>query len=54
LTGIFAEKKISTMAGGLEINGGWVEQNVNIIKFRFLNLFLTYFLKYLSPSGYSL
>jgi hypothetical protein len=27
LTGIFAEKDISSMAGGKEINGGWVEQN---------------------------
>jgi len=31
LTGIFAEKDISSMAGGEEINGGWVEQNVNHI-----------------------
>jgi hypothetical protein len=27
LTGIFAEKDISSMAGGEEIDGGWVEQN---------------------------
>jgi len=30
LTGIFAEKDVSSMAGGEEIDGGWVEQNVNI------------------------
>ncbi len=28
LTGIFAEKRVSTMAGGKVIDGGWVDQYV--------------------------